>query len=75
MPLKRRTWRRRNFDLNLQQRHAIAAIHFYLYAIGFRFDVLRYCGQDLVPKHDDEIGPAGGVSLVRQQNLKPLTGD
>src|SRR5882724_3501077 len=65
----------RDFDVDLERRDRIAAIHPYVDVLALHRDVLGDRGQDLLPKKGQQVALAARRPFVRQEYLQPLPRD
>src|SRR5262249_42412526 len=65
----------RDFDLDLERRDALAAIHPDLNVLAFDRNMLGERGQDVFPQNGEQVGLAARRSFVGQEDLKPFSRD
>src|SRR5262249_58070462 len=65
----------RDFDLDLERRDALAAIHAYLNVLALHRNMLGERGQDFFSQNGGQVGLATRRPFVGQEDLKPFSRD
>src|SRR5262245_8066071 len=64
----------RNFDVDIEGRKCVAAIHLHHDLVAFNCDMAGDHGDDLLAQYPEQIGMAWVRTLIGEQDLQPLAG-